>query len=197
MISKFKIKNILIISICGLCLSSCFSIPRYQAPGNNEHTAIIKLKYSYARMMDGKNLRVDMLIKEGKDGEWARGYQKEYGKVISINKPALEVTGMKIRTGKISVIKMNLEFHWTTQRMITETRTVNGQAQTANRWVTDYHRRGCSAGVEFLPVNNKLYLLDYTNPNIDKGCTLSAYEQILEDKGKFRLRIVGQPNFEK
>lgn len=193
MLPGFKTKNIVLILFIGLCVSKCFSIPKYQVPGHDENTALIKLKYSYAMMLEGKNLRVDMLIKEGQDSKWARGYQKEYGKVSSINKPVLEIYAMKIRVGKMSLIKMNLDFHWTSQRMITETRTVNGQAQTTNRWVTDYHHRGCTMGVKFIPVKDKMYLLDYTNLDIDKGCILNAYEQIVESKGKFNLLPVGKP----
>ncbi|MEE8433304.1 MAG: hypothetical protein V3S64_00815, partial [bacterium] len=71
---------------------------------------------------------------------------------------------------------------------MTETKAERKQAW---EWVTTRDGRGCRDSVEIAPEKDGVYLLDYSNLNIDRDCTVQAYQQVSIAGGSFKLTAVG------
>ena len=70
--------------------------------------------------------------------------------------------------------------------------TKKNESVQVQEWVTTDHSRGCRASVKFTPDKNGVYLLDYANTNINRGCTVQAYRQVPIEGGRFKLSAVGK-----
>ena len=132
----------------------------------------------------------------------------------------LEIHGARIRPGKAVTFEARLDLFWQTQEWdwvtrqyripvtrqvtvreydrrtksyTTRTTTVTDtviETRPEQELVTRDHSRGCTAAVAFAPVQDEVYLLDYTNPEIVTDCTLIAYRQQPNADGSFRLEPV-------
>lgn len=54
-----------------------------------------------------------------------------------------------------------------------------------------YNEKACTVQISFTPEANKVYLLDYSSPNVDRDCAGSAYEQVQQRGDQFKLVKVG------
>lgn len=180
----------LVILITAMVLGACDT---YKPPLETEPHALLKLKYSYNSKLQGtlpvratvkeETLRVRATVKEGKN---------KHQSVLRMNQPVfgneVPLQAILIRPGIDTEIGTWLGFVWETDTSYTE---CDGKGQCRYITNTDYNERGCQQMTKFLPQEGKVYLLDYNNPNVDKGCDAKIYEQIPQNGGKFKLKSVG------
>ena len=171
-------------------LSGCGTGP-YAAPAAGEPYALVKLKYSYSSIVNGTNLGARMTIRHGEvkeKGKFKVGHNKSIGKVKKGQvKPRIAMESVKIHVGQPTDVRMAVYFYWYTTQ--TYTTYVNNMPQVRTRQV--YNERNCTVEMNFKPKSGKVYLLDYSSPNVSKGCLAKAYEQRKISGGKFKLRPVG------
>lgn len=184
-----KTKFIFIAAIAGsLILAGCG--PRaYAPPKDKQAFALVKLKYSYSSIVSDTSLGTRAMIRHGgpKSG-FMVVHRKSSGRVSKGRvRPKVPIESIKVHVGKATDIRMSVYFFWYTTE--TDTTYVNNVPQIQTRRV--YHERTCKVDVSFTPEEGKVYLLDYNNPNITKGCSAQAYEQIKRGKKKFKLKPVG------
>lgn len=172
--------------------NACLGLQKYKAPGGNEPRAFVKLQYATLNYLPGTDLYVQMTIQE-ENGKKLLAYEKSYGTLSkNLPTPKLETVSIPIHIDKPATFRMKLYFHWIIIQQYMETVYVNNSTRT--RWKTRpiHHTRGCEAAVRLLPKKNQLYLLDYSNQDIDKHCTIKAYRQSFSGKGKFKLLTTGE-----
>ena len=164
-------------------------------------------------------VNVALYLREGEE-RYAVYSQKYDSAFATAEPAVLEIHGARVRPGKAVTFEVRLELFWQTQEWESVTRqyripvtrevTVREYDRrtksytTRTTTVTDYvietrpeqelmtrdHSRGCTAAVSFAPVQDEVYLLDYTNPEIVADCTLFAYRQQPNVDGTFRLEPV-------
>jgi len=89
------------------------------------------------------------------------------------------------------------DYHTGQYRSVQKTKTVYEQERyQVTKPVTRNHTQWCGATVSFLPENDNIYLLDFTSPAIDTGCSMSAFKQTPDGNGKFKLEIIEQEHVE-
>ncbi len=69
-------------------------------------------------------------------------------------------------------------------KTVTEYETVR---KTVNEMVTKNFALSCTASMGFIPEKDAVYLADYSNLMVDKGCSIQVYQQLPEKDGKFKL----------
>ncbi|MDH4122221.1 MAG: hypothetical protein OEV94_10990 [Deltaproteobacteria bacterium] len=172
-----------------LTLGACTA--PYKPPLDTEPHALLKLKYSYNSVLPNKTLRIRAFVKEGEDEPFRSAMQMD--PPVSVSGGEVPLQTLLIRPGTDTQISVWLGFWWETQRMETTTScNSQGMCTTSSRMVTDYHELGCEQVLKFSPEDQKGYLVDYNNPNVDKGCDAMIYEQTILPGGKFKLKPVGE-----
>lgn len=181
-----RILKPVIASIAILTLSACaFSLP-YKPPQDNEPHALVKLKYTYSSIARGTSLGARMKIRHGGEkSSFRMGFKNSFG--AAGRKPPIPINAVKVHPGKPTDIQMAVYFYWYTTQMVTT--YVNNMPQMQTQQV--YHEKACTVQLSFTPKSGKVYLLDYNNPNVNKGCHAQAYEQIKLSSSKFKLKRIG------
>jgi hypothetical protein len=174
-----------------LLLSGCGSMSAYQPPEDKAPQALLKLKYKYSEVVPGSTLGARMGIRhEAKaDGDkFQMAFNQAYGGIAS-KKGGQEIpmAAVKVHPGKKTDVTMAVYFSWYTTQ--TYTVMVNNIPQMQTRQV--YNEKACTVQISFTPEANKVYLLDYSSPNVDRDCTGNAYEQVQQRGDQFKLLKVG------
>lgn len=174
-----------------LLLSAC-GMSQYTPPQANESHAILKLKYKYSATYPGAALGARMFVRHDATSDsdsFASAYNQTFGSVgDKKTNPDIPMTSVNVHPGKKTDVRMAVFFYWYTTQ--TYTTYVNNRPQLQTTQV--YNERACTVEVSFTPKAGKIYMLDYSNPNVDKDCRAHAYEQIPQAGGKFKLVKVGQ-----
>lgn len=175
-----------------LFFSGC--VKPYEPPKEGEPAALVKLQYTYASIRPGTTLRVSMAVREGgPEGDFAPAFQQDHGRMRRGQaSPEIPISAVRLRPQKGTVVSMRLGFWWTTQRWVTTTTRRGNQIITERRLVTDFHEVGCSSAMTFTPLKDHVYLMNFSNPNVNKDCALKGFEQVPAGEGKFRLTPVGK-----
>lgn len=187
-----KIK-LLIAGIIGLgMLSGCMTMKPYEPPKDKEPYALVKLKYKYSAVKPGTTLGARMNIRHGAksdDDRYASVFNKSFGQVQDKSTaPKIATEAVKIHPGKKTDMQMAVYFYWYTTQ--TYTTYVNNMPMVQTQQV--YNEVACTADLSFTPQAGKVYLVDYTNPNIDRDCRATAYDQQKLKNGEFKLVRVAQ-----
>lgn len=182
-----------LLGVAGLVLfASACGMKQYKPPKDNEPHALLKLKYKYAAAAPGTSLGARMQIRHDPKTEkasFAVAYNQSFGQVGDAKtNPDIPMTAVKVQPGKKTDARMAVYFYWYTTQ--TFTTFVNNRPQTQTQQV--YHERACTVQLSFTPKAGKIYMLDYSSPNIDKDCRANAYEQIQQAGDKFKLVKVGE-----
>lgn len=171
----------LVILISGTILGACAH--PYKPPMENEPHALLKLKYSYNSILPQATLHVRATVKEGKN---------EHQSALQIAPPVfgneVPLQTILIRPGIDTEIGTWLGFLWEEIRYYTD---CDKDGKCRRTLYTNNEEKGCQQMTRFIPKEGKIYLLDYNNPNVDKGCDAKIYEQIPQTDGKFKLKPVG------
>lgn len=173
-----------------ITLSACSFISPYKPPEGNEPYALVKLKYSYSSVVHGTTLGARMKIRHGGEkASYQMGYNGNFGAIgrKGSPNPRIPINAVKVHVGKPTDVQMAVYFYWYTTQ--TFTTFVNNVPQVQTQQV--YHEKSCTVQMSFTPKSGKVYLLDYNNPNVSKGCHAQAYEQIKLSAKKFKLKRVG------
>lgn len=175
---------VLLVSACGM--------KQYTPPKDNEPHAILKLKYKYAAVAPGTSLGARMQIRHDPKSDkasFAVAYNQSFGPVgDKQTNPDIPMAAVKVVPDKKTDARMAVYFYWYTTQ--TYTTFVNNRPQVQTQQV--YHERACTMQLSFTPKAGKIYMLDYSSPNIDKDCNANAYEQIQQAGDKFKLVKVGE-----
>lgn len=174
---------LLILSGCG---ATAYKPPEEQAPH-----ALLKLKYKYSEVVPGTTLGARMGIRheaKADDDKFQPAFNQTYG-AIAGKKGGQEIpmAAVKVHPGKKTDVTMAVYFSWYT--MHTYTVMINNMPQVRTQQV--YNEKACTAQISFTPEANKVYLLDYSSPNVDRDCTGHAYEQVPQRGDQFKLVKVG------
>lgn len=173
-------------------LSGCGMMSAYEPPKDKEPYALVKLKYKYSAVKPGTTLAARMAIRHGAksdDDSYYSAFNKSYGVVQKkSNAPKIAIEALKIHPGKKTDMQMAVYFYWYTTQ--TYTTYVNNMPMVQTQQV--YNEVACTAKLTFTPQAGKVYLLDYTNPNVERDCRASAYEQRKLRNGKFKLKRVAR-----
>lgn len=161
----------------------------YAPPKEKQPFALVKLKYSYSSVVKGTSLGARAMIRHGgPKSDWMVAHRKSYGVVRKGSaRQKIPIESIKVHVGKPTDVQMAVYFFWYTTQ--TYTTYINNIPQIQTRQV--YHERTCKVDVNFTPQQGKVYLIDYNNPNVTKGCNGKAYQQIKRANGKFKLKPVG------
>lgn len=181
--------------LCVACLSilvSACGAPKYNLPKDNEASSLLKLKYKYSAVQPGTQLGARMFIRHDAKNEkdrFSSAFNQTYGGVSDKNtSPDIPMASLKVHPGKKTDVRMAVYFYWYTTH--TYTVMMNNVPQIQTRQV--YNESACTVQVSFVPEAGKIYMLDYSSPNINKDCRANAYEQIQQAGGKFKLVKVGE-----
>lgn len=172
-----------------LLLTAC-SIAPYQPPQDKEPHALLKLKYKYSNVVPGSTVGARMYIRhdaQSDDDNFQTALNERYGTVNKKTRPDIPMAAVKVHPGKKTDLDMAVYFFWYTTQ--TYTIMVNNMPQIQTQQV--YHERACTVRVSFTPKSGKVYLVDYSSPNIDRDCRANAYEQAKQGGGQFKLMKVG------
>lgn len=173
-------------------LSGCGTMSAYEPPKEKQPYALVKLKYKYSGVKPNTTLGARMAIRHGARSEndnYYSAFNKNYGLVKDEStKPKIAIEALKIHPGEKTDVQMAVYFYWYTTH--TYTTYVNNMPMVQTQQV--YNEVACTSDMSFTPEAGKIYLLDYTNPNIDRDCRASAYEQIKLKNGKFELKPVAK-----
>lgn len=174
-----------------LLLAGCGHLKPYEPPADQAPQALLKLKYKYSEVVPGATLAARMAIRHDakeEDDPYQSAFNQSYG-VIASKKGGQEIpmAAIKIHPGKKTDLKLAVYFYWYTTQ--TYTVMVNKVPQIQTQQV--YHEKACTVQVSFTPQVDKVYLLDYSSPNVDRDCTANAYEQAMQHGGQFKLLKVG------
>lgn len=180
------------ISASAMLLSACAIAP-YEPPTDKEPHALLKLKYKYAEVAPGTTVGARMNIRQGArpddDGGFQVAFNQHYGAVSNKKtQPDIPMAAVKVHPGKTTDLDMAVYFYWYTTH--TYTVMVNNMPQVRTQQV--YNERACTVRVSFTPRASKVYIVDYSSPNVDRDCRANAYEQVKQGAGKFRLVKVGR-----
>lgn len=173
-------------------LSGCGSMSPYKTPKDKEAYALLKLKFKYTSILPQTNVGARMNIRHGaksKDDSFDSAFNKSYGVVQNKKaRPKIPMTAIKIHPGKKTDINMAVYFYWYTTQ--TYTTYANNMPMTRTQQV--YNEKACTTQVSFTPRAGKIYLLDYTSPNISHDCKATAYKQTKLKNGKFKLKRIAK-----
>lgn len=184
-----KTKLMLITGITGCLILAGCGPSAYAPPKDKQPFALVKLKYSYSRIVSGTSLGVRTMIRHGgPKADYMLAHRKSYGGVRKGRaKPKIPIESIKVHVGKPTDLQMAVYFFWYTTQ--TYTTYINNIPQVQTRQI--YNERACKVDVNFTPKQGKVYLVDYNSPNISRGCNARAYEQIKKGKKRFKLKPVG------
>ena len=178
--------------VSSVLLSACGFMSAYEPPKDKQPYALVKLKYKYNNVMPGTTLGARMAIRhdaKSKDDSFFRAFNKSYGTIHDKKtRHNIPMEGIKIHPDKKTDINLAVYFYWYTTQ--TYTTYVNNMPMVQTRQV--YNEKACTAELSFVPKEGQVYLLDYTNPNIDRGCKATAYQQTKLKNGKFNLKRVAK-----
>lgn len=173
-------------------LAGCSTMSAYEPPKEKQPHALVKLKYKYTDVKPDTTLGARMMIRHGArqdDDDYYNAFNKSYGVVKEESpKPKIAIEAMKVHPGDKTDVKMAVYFYWYTTQSYTT--YVNNMPMVQTQQV--YNEVACTSDLSFLPKAGKVYLLDYTNPNIDRDCRATVYEQIKRENGKFELKPVAR-----
>ncbi|MGD8546899.1 MAG: hypothetical protein PVJ10_02950 [Thiohalophilus sp.] len=159
----------------------------YEQPKDKEPYALVKLKYKYSAVKPGTTLGARMQIRHGAksdDDKYSSAFNQSYGPVKNKSSaPKIATEAIRVHPGKKTDMQVAVYFYWYTTQ--TYTTYVNNVPMVQTQQV--YNEASCTADLSFKPEAGKVYLVDYTNPNIDRDCRASAYEQRKLNNGKFKL----------
>lgn len=168
-------------------LSGCMTMKPYEQPKDKEPYALVKLKYKYSAVKPGTTLGARMQIRHGAksdDDKYFSAFNQSYGPVQNKSSaPRIATEAIRVHPGKKTDMQVAVYFYWYTTQ--TYTTYVNNVPMVQTQQV--YNEASCTADLSFKPEAGKVYLVDYTNPNIDRDCRASAYEQRKLNNGKFKL----------
>lgn len=172
-------------------LAGCGAMSPYEPPDDKAPQALLKLKYKYSEVLPGTTLGARMGIRHGAqsgDERFQPAFSQSYG-VISGKKGGQEIpmAAVKVHPGKKTDVTMAVYFYWYTTH--TYTVMVNKMPQMQTQQV--YNEKACTVKISFTPEAGKVYLLDYSSPNVDRDCTGHAYEQVRQRGDQFKLVKVG------
>lgn len=150
---------------------------KYKPPLDKDPHAVLKLKFKYHAIVPGTTVGARMYIRENpksKSAPFEYAYNQSIGQVVKHSKNlAIPMAAVNVRPGKPADIQMAVYFYWyTTESYMI---MVNNSPQWQTRQV--YHERACTAQLHFTPDNGKVYLLDYSSPEVDRDCHATAYLQ--------------------
>jgi len=187
-----KIKLFIGVVISLGMLSGCGIMSAYEPPKDKEPYALVKLKYKYSAVKPGTSLGARMNIRHGaksEDDAFYSAFNKTYGMVQNKSTaPKIGIEALKIHPGKKTDMQMAVYFYWYTTQ--TFTTYVNNVPMVQTQQV--YNEVACTTQLSFTPQAGKVYLVDYSDPNIDRDCRASAYEQRKLKSGKFKLKRVAR-----
>lgn len=188
-----KIIQIFVITFISLgILSGCSMMSPYKPPKDKDAYALLKLKFKYTSVLPNTNLGARMSIRHGaksKDDSFYRAYNEIYGVVQKIKiRPKIPMEAIKIHPGKKTDINMAVYFYWHTTQ--TYTTYVNNMPIVQTQQV--YNEKSCTTQLSFTPRAGKIYLLDYTSPNVSRDCKATAYKQTKLRNGKFKLKRIAK-----
>lgn len=172
-----------------LLLTACGVAP-YQPPQEKEPYALLKLKYKYSEGMPGTTLGARMNIRHGaqsEDESFQVAWNERYGAVTKKTRPDIPTAAVKVHPGKKTDLDLAVYFFWYTTH--TYTTMINNVPQVQTQQV--YNERACTVRVSFTPKPGKVYLVDYSSPNVGRDCRANAYEQVKQGGGTFKLLKVG------
>lgn len=174
-----------------LLLSGCGGMSPYKPPEDKAPQALLKLKYKYSDTVPGSTLGARMGVRhEAKaDGDkFQTAFNQSYG-AIAGKKGGQEIpmAAVSVHPGKKTDVTMAVYFYWYTTQ--TYTVMMNNIPQMRTQQV--YNEKACTVQISFTPEINKVYLLDYSSPNLDRDCTGNAYEQVPQRGDQFKLVKVG------
>lgn len=188
-----KIKRFIpLVFLAAAILSGCNMVSIYEPPKDKEPYALLKLKFKYSGVLPNTTLGARMNIRHDAKSDSDSFYSalnNSYG-VIQNKKTRhkIPMEGIKIHPGKKTDMQMAVYFYWYTTQ--TYTTFINNVPMVQTQQV--YNEEACTAQVSFTPQAGKVYLLDYTNANINDGCKATAYKQTKLKNGKFRLKLVAK-----
>lgn len=177
-----------LVAACTL-LAACGIAP-YQPPQDKEPHALLKLKYKYVEVVPGATVGARMFVRhdaKSDDDGFQVAFNERYGVANKTTRPDIPTAAVKLHPGKKTDLNMAVYFFWYTTQ--TYTVMVNNMPQMRTQQV--YHERACTVRVSFTPKAGKAYLVDYSSPNVGRGCTANAYEQTPQRGGQFKLMKVG------
>lgn len=186
------IQLFIIVSISLGILSGCGMISPYNPPKDKEAYALLKLKFKYSGIVPNTSLGARMSLRHGaksKDESFYSAFNKNYGVVQKKKaRPKIPMTAVNIHPGKKTDINMAVYFYWYTTQ--TYTTYVNNMPMVQTQQV--YNEKACTTQLSFTPRAGKIYLLDYTSPNINRDCKATAYKQTKLKNGKFKLKRIAK-----
>ncbi len=172
-----------------LALSAC-GPTKYEPPKDNEAHAVLKLKYKYQGIAANTTVGARMYIRhdaKSKSDSYQYAYNQSFGLVTANgHNPEIPMTAVNVRPGKPTDVQLAVYFFWYTTQ--TYTVMVNNVPQFQTRQV--YNERACTAEVSFTPQAGQVYLLDYSDPEVDRDCTANAYLQAHQSGNRFKLEKV-------
>jgi hypothetical protein len=174
-----------------LLLAGCGQMKAYEAPDDKAPQALLKLKFKYSEVVPGTTLGARMGIRhdaQDEDDRYQSAFNQNYGAISSKKGgPEIPMAAVKVHPGKKTDVTLAVYFYWYTTQ--TYTVMVNNIPQMRTQQV--YNEKSCTVQVSLTPQAGKVYLLDYSSPNVDRDCTAHAYEQVMERSGQFKLVKVG------
>ena len=168
-------------------------IRNYEPPKEGQPSALLKTQFSYNETLSGTNMGVAIFIREGPDESLLRVYINNVAHIDSgADPPRVPAHGVAIRPIPETSVYLRLYFSWTTQQQVQVShRDYEGNTTYTTETQTQYHERGCTAGVTFAPAVGNSYLVNYSGGTIDQDCIAQAFLQTLADDGTFSLEAVG------
>lgn len=174
-----------------LLLSGCGSMSPYKPPESGAPQALLKLKYKYSETVPGSTLGARMGVRheaKADDDSFQPAFNQSYG-AVSGKRGGSEIpmAAVSVHPGKKTDVTMAVYFYWYTTQ--TYTVMMNNIPQMRTQQV--YNEKACTVQISFTPEASKVYVLDYSSPNVDRDCTGNAYEQVMQRGDQFRLVKVG------
>lgn len=186
------IKFSLLLAIALMSLSGCTTMSAYEQPTEKQPHALVKLKFKYTDVQPGTTLGARMMLRHGakkENDKYYSGFNKSYGVVKDEStKPKIATEALKVHPGEKTDVKMAVFFYWYTTQ--TYTTYVNNRPMMQTQQV--YNELACTSDLSFQPEAGKVYLLDYSNLNIDRDCSATAYEQSQLNNGEIKLTPVAR-----
>ncbi|MDH5206664.1 MAG: hypothetical protein OEY75_00910 [Hylemonella sp.] len=172
-------------------LSACSFTSPYEAPAEKAPHALLKLKFKYSEVVPGTTLAARIGIRhdaKSDDDSFQSAFNQNYGSIQGKKGgPEIPMTALKVHPGKKTDVSMAVYFFWYTTQ--THMVMINRIPQMQTHQV--YHEKACTVQVSFTPEADKVYLLDYSSPNVDHDCSAHAYEQVQQKGRQFKLVKVG------
>jgi hypothetical protein len=172
-----------------LAVSAC-GPTKYEPPKDDQPHAVLKLKFKYQAIAPGTTVGARMYIRhdaKSKSDAFEYAYNQNFGEVnTNGHNPEIPMTAVNVRPGKTTDVQLAVYFFWYTTQ--TYTVMVNNVPQFQTRQV--YNERACTAQLTFTPEAGQVYLLDYSDPEVDRDCMANAYQQGRPHGNHFKLAKV-------